>query len=1135
MRKYSLPGIVVGILILASFTWTAFAQNLDPAQVDRVRAAAPAKATATAKSPRKMLVFTLCKGFPHSSIAIAAKAMELLGEKTGAYTTVVSNDPQVFKPESLNQFDAVCFDNTTGTLFDDPSLKTSLMDFVKGGKGVVGIHAATDCFYDWPEYGEMMCGYFDFHPWGSDITVWVKLDDPKSPINQAFKGACFQIKDEIYQFKAPYSRDKVHELLSIDTARTDMNRKGINRTDGDFAISWIRTFGQGRVFYCSLGHNEAVFENPAVLQHYLDGIQYALGDLAADATPSGPLSDSSPVAAMPPASELDVLGEKLAHFEYGQDRQITDSLNWYVQKALTDDAVRKDLTARFATLAARDDASPACRELACKNLRLFGDVSIVQVIAPLLEKKETANLARYALESLSGDAVDAAFVNALKNAKGEVAVGLINSLGQRRSAMAVDIIKPFVMGVDAEVANAAMIALGNIGDKKAAEILIEVIQFRNRMDESCRSAADEAAIRCLTQLNAAGMQSDALILARVLYADNNPSRVRAAGLSGLAVIAPPEVSLPLLKQAAQGTDSILRGTAFCALREMKGEAVSALLAELLPGASPDVQVAIASAMGYRKDPAAEKNLIEMAANPELSVRTAAFDALAEIGSKACIVTLAKSSKGGTPDAKAAKNALDRLTWKDANKDFMAAVLECAPQSTERVEIIAALGRRQAEDVALDLLTSATAPDEEESLAAWQALRLIAPQSALPKMIEVFGAMKDVSQERQDRAESAVATTIKKTRDTGIKLLSDDYAKAAGEGNIGRATADLRVLGRVGDDAGLSALVPALQKAETRPTAVAVLAKWTTATPIADLLKAAEEEKSPDLAATAVRGVIKLLALPSDRPTKDTVAFYGRALERCTTNEEKSELLRGLGEVPDDAASDVIKRCATVSGLEGDVAAALERVQIRKFEVKGMTPILRNEKITCDGVLSEWRPSSFTLQSENQKIVDRVRFAWSSKAFYIAVETNDKTFNGTDRPASIWRFDSVQLAIDPLNAKGKSYDSNTIELGFQQAKSGTGGFVQPFIVPASKTPEMLKNITMWIGYDKNGKNIYEIAIPWEVLAPFPAAKVDTPFGLNICLSDTEDSGENTYIEWTPGIRNMKETAPFRTVVLLDDIK
>ncbi len=255
-------------------------------QIEKMKAAMPEKAPATPLKPRKMLVFTLCKGFRHSSIECCAQALEMMGKKTGAFETVVSDDVALFKPESLRGFDAVCFDNTTGELFEDPTLKHGLLDFVRSGKGIVGIHAATDCFYNWPEFGEMMGGYFDGHPWYANNTVHVKIDEPDHPINAAFGGKSFDIMDEIYQIKAPYSRDKLRVLLSLDTTKTDMNRKGIKRKDGDFAISWIREYGQGRVFYCSLGHREDIFWNPMVLEYYLAGIQYALGDLKADATPS---------------------------------------------------------------------------------------------------------------------------------------------------------------------------------------------------------------------------------------------------------------------------------------------------------------------------------------------------------------------------------------------------------------------------------------------------------------------------------------------------------------------------------------------------------------------------------------------------------------------------------------------------------------------------------------------------------------------------------------------------------------------------------------------------------------------------------------------------------------------------------
>lgn len=291
-----MPSLSVCPIVVASFVLTvAFAapvragDPIPPDALEKIRAAVPDKAPAKPAQPRRVLVYTACKGFVHAAIPYATATLETLGKKTGAFEVVTSDDPAVFKPESLAKFDAVCFNNTTGELFEDDALKQALLGFVRDGKGLIGLHAATDCFYKWPEFGELMGGYFDGHPWTADTTVTVKIDDPQSPINAAFGGKGFEIKDEIYQLKAPYSRDKLHELLSIDTAKTDMKKDGIKRTDGDFAVSWVRTYGLGRVFYCSLGHREEIYWNPAVLGHYLAGIQYALGDLPADATPTSQL------------------------------------------------------------------------------------------------------------------------------------------------------------------------------------------------------------------------------------------------------------------------------------------------------------------------------------------------------------------------------------------------------------------------------------------------------------------------------------------------------------------------------------------------------------------------------------------------------------------------------------------------------------------------------------------------------------------------------------------------------------------------------------------------------------------------------------------------------------------------------
>ena len=255
--------------------------------IEKITSAVPRRATASPKRPRKLLIFTLCRGFRHGSIPWGSKALEIMGRATGAFEVEVTDDVSVFRPESLARFDAVCMNNTTGELFDDPALKESLLAFVKSGKGLVGIHAATDCFDKWPEYGEMMGGYFWGHPWSENVGI--KLDDPTHPLLAAFKGRNFEIGDEIYQFRAPYSRDVLRVLLSLDLTKT--RNKG-RRGDADYAVAWVRSYGKGRVFYCSLGHRNEIFWNPAILQHYLDGIQFAFGDLSADTTPI-PLSPRS--------------------------------------------------------------------------------------------------------------------------------------------------------------------------------------------------------------------------------------------------------------------------------------------------------------------------------------------------------------------------------------------------------------------------------------------------------------------------------------------------------------------------------------------------------------------------------------------------------------------------------------------------------------------------------------------------------------------------------------------------------------------------------------------------------------------------------------------------------------------------
>jgi type 1 glutamine amidotransferase len=298
--KALIPTGLVSALALFVVAQNPPSEQAPPGALEKIKAALPEKAFAKPNKSRTLLVFSKTNGFRHASIATGKVALEELGKTTGAYSVVISDDLANFEENALKKFDAVCFLSTTMNVFSpkadilktmspedkkaaeelDACLKSNLMNFVKSGGGFIGIHAATDTFYEWAEYGKMINGCFDGHPWNADTHVSIKVEpgQEKHPLVAMFGGENIEFKEEIYQLKAPYDSKSVHMLLRLDTEKSDMTRKGIKRTDNDFGVSWARPWSKGRVFYSSLGHNHEIYWTPKVLSHYLAGIQWALGD-----------------------------------------------------------------------------------------------------------------------------------------------------------------------------------------------------------------------------------------------------------------------------------------------------------------------------------------------------------------------------------------------------------------------------------------------------------------------------------------------------------------------------------------------------------------------------------------------------------------------------------------------------------------------------------------------------------------------------------------------------------------------------------------------------------------------------------------------------------------------------------------
>ncbi|NQT02315.1 MAG: ThuA domain-containing protein [Planctomycetes bacterium] len=499
-------------------------------EVQKIESAIPRRATIRTSEPRKMLVFWRCEGFFHTSIPVVNKALELMGEKTGAYDVVITDDYSVFTPRKLRQFDAVCLNNTTGLMFDlkgTPERCKALMDFVKSGKGIIGVHAATDNFNQWPEGREMMGGKFTGHPWGGGGTWAIKIDEPDHPLMKAFKGEGFKINDEIYRTDPPlYSRDKQRVLMSLDMSdSTTRNVKGFKPTDTDTGISWVKTWGKGRIFYCSLGHNDHIFWNRAILRHYLDGIQFAFGDYKVDTKPK-PIVSSGKGTEM---AALQELLEKVKTYDWGQSRLALTEVSDIIKKAHSSSAELKKIEKSLLGVLT-SDSTRAGKQFVCRELSIIGTGQSVSVLGNMLTDEETSDMARYALERIPGTAVNEALRGALRKANGKPKIGIINSLGQRRDKRAVRALGRLVGNSDKEIAFVAAAALGKIADSRATKALAAA---KDTTSGKLQMLILDSYLRCADQLVADGKKAGASAIYKELQKPGMPKPIRTAALTGM--------------------------------------------------------------------------------------------------------------------------------------------------------------------------------------------------------------------------------------------------------------------------------------------------------------------------------------------------------------------------------------------------------------------------------------------------------------------------------------------------------------------------------------------------------------------------------------------------------------------------
>lgn len=301
--------IILGLL--ATLPLVLPASSASPQAVAEARRAAPpGYQDVYADQKRVLVVADLSTGnqSAHMAVSHAISVIEQIGRESGAYVAFLRTDmdwvtyretwgtgdyaqggPKQARGKNLSYFDAVVF-YTNGELDLDDEQKQALLDFVRrDGKGFVGIHTASASAYAWPEYGEMLGGVFDNHPWMiADARIIVER--PEFPAMAALANG-MTLRDEHYQMRmAPYDRSQVDVLARLDPRSVDLSAPMVHRQDADFPVAWIRNYGAGRVFYTGLGHTDAAWDDPRIRTMMREAITWAIdGTEAARPHPITPL------------------------------------------------------------------------------------------------------------------------------------------------------------------------------------------------------------------------------------------------------------------------------------------------------------------------------------------------------------------------------------------------------------------------------------------------------------------------------------------------------------------------------------------------------------------------------------------------------------------------------------------------------------------------------------------------------------------------------------------------------------------------------------------------------------------------------------------------------------------------------
>lgn len=611
------------------------------------------------------------------------------------------------------------------------------------------------------------------------------------------------------------------------------------------------------------------------------------------------------------AASLDAAFDALKNYTFSQSREALSAIDDAINASYGDAAARAQLEKRLAdTILAKctDDAA----RFVCRELGRMGSELCVPALVSLLNHETLAGAAVDALERNPSAAAGQALRDALASANARTRIGVINALGNRRDAEAVDALEG--LAADPEAGSAALCALALIGGDKAAGILQSAVE---KGPQSLRAPAVDACLTLAAHLLAAGNTSDAANIYRKFAAPAEAEHVRAAALRGLIACEPGHAVAQLVRAFESGDPAMERAAAGL-IRDLPDDVDLGTFAQKLPSLDAAGQLLLLPALSEQGVPIAAEVFAKLLSSDD-SVMLAALSAIPACGDTGCVPLLIEAAtlaKGETK--RAVRECLNRMPGADVNAELVRAAK--AQNMQQAAEAVRSLGERGATEAKADLMQLArTAPDPVCS-EAWRALRTTAGAEDVPGLIAMLMALtEEDARANAERTVADVAARITVAKDRADAAI---IALAATPGEASRASL-LRVLGQIATPEALDALRGALDKENDALRAVVVeaLAGWPDSTPADDLLKIATAPKNDTERAKAFEGCVRLMRASKDKPDDVRAKSFQTIAALARDDAEKKQILAALGELPTAVSFEVIDAYAQEPALTAEATLA----------------------------------------------------------------------------------------------------------------------------------------------------------------------------------------------------------------------